>query len=87
MRELERHGVRAALLAAIEAARDRSVELGARRATCTERAVSRTIGAAPRLRSTCAGRPIGVHQHPVRLASDTVLAWRGAAPAGATRKR
>jgi pyrroline-5-carboxylate reductase len=30
VRELERHGVRAALLAAIEAARDRSVELGAR---------------------------------------------------------
>jgi pyrroline-5-carboxylate reductase len=29
IRELERHGVRAALLAAIEAARDRSVELGA----------------------------------------------------------
>src|SRR3954452_7308828 len=29
VRELERHGVRAALLAAIEAARDRSVELGA----------------------------------------------------------
>jgi pyrroline-5-carboxylate reductase len=28
IRELERHGVRAALLAAIEAARDRSVELG-----------------------------------------------------------
>ncbi len=28
MRELEHHGVRAALLAAIEAARDRSVELG-----------------------------------------------------------
>ena len=28
VRELERHGVRAALLAAIEAARDRSVELG-----------------------------------------------------------
>jgi pyrroline-5-carboxylate reductase len=30
VRELERHGVRAALLAAIEAARDRSVELGNR---------------------------------------------------------
>jgi pyrroline-5-carboxylate reductase len=30
VRELERHGVRAAMLAAIEAARDRSVELGAR---------------------------------------------------------
>jgi pyrroline-5-carboxylate reductase len=30
VRELERHGVRAALLAAIEAARDRSVELGHR---------------------------------------------------------
>jgi pyrroline-5-carboxylate reductase len=30
VRELERHGVRAALIAAIEAARDRSVELGAR---------------------------------------------------------
>jgi pyrroline-5-carboxylate reductase len=30
VRELERHGVRAALLAAIEAARDRSVELGDR---------------------------------------------------------
>jgi pyrroline-5-carboxylate reductase len=29
IRELERHGVRAALLAAIEAARDRSIELGA----------------------------------------------------------
>ena len=29
IRELERHGVRAAILAAIEAARDRSVELGA----------------------------------------------------------
>jgi pyrroline-5-carboxylate reductase len=29
IRELERHRVRAALLAAIEAARDRSVELGA----------------------------------------------------------
>jgi pyrroline-5-carboxylate reductase len=28
IRELERHGVRAALLAAIEAARDRSAELG-----------------------------------------------------------
>jgi pyrroline-5-carboxylate reductase len=28
IRELERHGVRAALIAAIEAARDRSVELG-----------------------------------------------------------
>jgi pyrroline-5-carboxylate reductase len=28
IRELERHGVRAALLAAIEAARERSVELG-----------------------------------------------------------
>jgi pyrroline-5-carboxylate reductase len=28
VRELERHGVRAALLAAIEAARDRSVEMG-----------------------------------------------------------
>jgi pyrroline-5-carboxylate reductase len=28
VRELERHGVRAALLAAIEAARDRSAELG-----------------------------------------------------------
>ena len=28
IRELEKHGVRAALLAAIEAARDRSVELG-----------------------------------------------------------
>ena len=28
IRELERHGVRAALLAAIEAARDRSEELG-----------------------------------------------------------
>ena len=28
IRELERHGVRAALLAPIEAARDRSVELG-----------------------------------------------------------
>jgi pyrroline-5-carboxylate reductase len=28
IRELERHGVRAALLAAIEAARDRSVQLG-----------------------------------------------------------
>jgi len=28
IRELERHGVRAALLDAIEAARDRSVELG-----------------------------------------------------------
>jgi pyrroline-5-carboxylate reductase len=29
IRELERHGVRAAISAAIEAARDRSVELGA----------------------------------------------------------
>jgi pyrroline-5-carboxylate reductase len=29
IRELENHGVRAALLAAIEAARDRSQELGA----------------------------------------------------------
>jgi pyrroline-5-carboxylate reductase len=28
IRELERHGVRAALLAAIEAARDQSIELG-----------------------------------------------------------
>ena len=28
IRELERHGVRAALIAAIEAAHDRSVELG-----------------------------------------------------------
>ena len=28
IRELEKHGVRAALLAAIESARDRSVELG-----------------------------------------------------------
>ena len=28
IRELEKHGVRAALIAAIEAARDRSVELG-----------------------------------------------------------
>jgi pyrroline-5-carboxylate reductase len=28
IRELEKHGVRAALLAAIEAARDRSVQLG-----------------------------------------------------------
>jgi pyrroline-5-carboxylate reductase len=28
IRELERHGVRAALLSAIEAARERSVELG-----------------------------------------------------------
>ena len=40
LRELERHGVRAALRAAIEAARDRSVELGQ---TVSRRGSSLTI--------------------------------------------
>lgn len=38
IRELERHGVRAALLAAIEAARDRSVELGRAHESAPDRA-------------------------------------------------
>ena len=59
IRELERHGVRAALLAAIEAARDRSVELGRASAYAD---VTRAVAGAAR------PRPIASRSHGPRYA-------------------